>query len=57
MSSTIKSTIVETTAPRPCSEVVPIIPFRYAIMPKEIGDKTKQYYDKCPTNWTKALTH
>ena len=38
-----------------CSGSIPIVPFRYAVMPKVEGDDSKCYYDSCPTNLDKSF--
>lgn len=37
-------------AEKPCSGSIPLVPFRYALMPKFKSDKRSYFYDGCPTN-------
>ncbi len=40
---------------RECKGSIPIVPFRYAVMPKVEGDSTQYYYDACPTKLDKGF--
>ena len=43
------------THARECTGSIPIVPFRYAIMPKVEGASTQYYYDACPTKLDKGF--